>query len=483
MCPVNLPLIYSRVNLSRFLSELKEFVRFSSVSAQPKYAVDVKKCAAWLANHLQQVGLEYVKVVPTLRHPLVYAEWRHAPGCPTVLIYGHYDVQPVDPLKEWAFPPFEPKVSGNYLYGRGASDDKGQLFAHVKALEGYLRAERALPVNVKCLFEGEEEIGSPNLIPFLQRNKRALNADVAVLSDMSIPAPNRPAITYAMRGTLNVELELRGSEQDLHSGTFGGSIHNPLQVLCEIIARLHDSNGRVAIPGFYDGVRRVSEEERAYMARMGPSDAQILREGEVAEGWGELGYTLYERTTIRPALTVNGVFGGYQGTGPKAVIPARAVVKLDFRLVPEQDPRKINRLFRQYIARITPSTVRFAIRTHLLAKPAIVNQSHPSIRSAAVAYREGFGAMPVFIRSGGTIPVVNTIQETLGIPTVLMGFGLPDDRIHAPNERFYLPNFFNGIKTCIWFLSEIGAKRGLRIKKEERDEMHDYDIVSAKQEG
>jgi acetylornithine deacetylase/succinyl-diaminopimelate desuccinylase-like protein len=433
------------------------FVRFASVSAQPEHADDIRKCAEWLASHLRQIGLERVKIVPTPRHPLVYAEWRRAPGRPTVLIYGHYDVQPADPLREWRSPPFEPSVRGGDIYGRGACDDKGQMFAHVKALEAYLQTQGALPVNVKLLFEGEEEIGSPHIKPFIARNKRALSADVAVMSDTRILAPDRPAITYALRGGLSLELEVRGSRQDLHSGNFGGAVHNPLQALCEIIAKLHDSSGRVTIPGFYNRVRQWSDEERAYMASAGPTDAQILQDARAEKGWGERGYTLYEQTTIRPALTVNGIVGGYQGSGGKAVIPAHALAKLNLRLVPDQDPQEIERLFVKHIARITPSTVRSVVRTLFGARPALVNRRHPALRAAAAAYREGFDATPVFLRSGGTIPVVNTFQEMLGVPTVLMGFALPDDRIHAPNEKFHLPNFYRGIATSIWFLAEVGA--------------------------
>jgi acetylornithine deacetylase/succinyl-diaminopimelate desuccinylase-like protein len=259
-------------------------------------------------------------------------------------------------------------------------------------------------------------------------------------------------------------VQVRGPRQDLHSGSFGGAIHNPLQALCEMIARLHDSDGRVAIPGFYDGVRSWSKAERTLMARTGPSNEQILRNAQAEKGWGERGYTLYERTTIRPALTINGIVSGYQGPGGKAVIPARAVAKLSFRLVPDQDPHEIEQLFRQHIAQITPSTMRSTVRTNFSIRPALVNRQHPAMRAAVTAYRKGFGASPVFLRSGGTIPVVNTFQELLNIPTVLMGFALPDDRMHAPNEKFHLPNFFNGIATCIWFLREVGLGRGLRAQ-------------------
>jgi acetylornithine deacetylase/succinyl-diaminopimelate desuccinylase-like protein len=443
------------------LDELKEFVRIPSVSAQPQHARDVKRCADWLANHLHQIGLRNVTVFTTRRHPIVHAAWQNARGRPTVLIYGHYDVQPSDPLDEWHTPPFEPAVRGQDLFGRGACDDKGQMFAHVKALEAYLQTRRALPVNVKCLFEGEEEIGSPNLTPFVARNRDALAADVAVMSDTRMLAPTRPALNYSERGALYLELELRGPEQDLHSGNFGGAVHNPLQALCEIIARLHDAEGHIAIPGFYADVRHWGRDERASMARTGPSNGQILRDARVAQGWGESGYTHYERLTIRPALTVNGITGGYQGPGGKGIIPARARAKLSFRLVPDQKPRQIEQLFRAHIAKIVPPTMRATVRTLSGAKPALVDPKHPAMAAAALAYRKGFGTAPVLLRSGGTIPILSTFQEMLGIPTVLMGFALPDDRIHAPNEKFHIPNFYNGIKTCIWFLAAVGAGRNL----------------------
>jgi acetylornithine deacetylase/succinyl-diaminopimelate desuccinylase-like protein len=441
----------------RCLEELKRFIRFPSVSAQSKHAGDVRQCAEWLAGHLKKIGMDGVRLIATPRHPIVYAEWMRAPGRPTVLIYGHYDVQPPDPLKEWKTPPFEPTVRGEHLYGRGACDDKGQLFAHVKALESSLRTAGRLPVNVKCLFEGEEEIGSPNLKPFLERNARALAADAAVMSDTRMLGRDRPALTYSLRGGLGMELEVTGPERDLHSGAFGGAVHNPLQALCEILARLHDREGRIAIPGFYDRVRTLDPGERARMASAGPPDAKILADAGVEQSWGERGFSLYERTTVRPSLSVCGLTGGYQGEGSKAIIPARASAKLSFRLVPDQDPAEIEALVRRHLARLTPSTVRSRIATHLRSRPAEIDRRHPAVRAAAAAYRRGFGTAPAFLRSGGSIPVVNLFQEVLGIPTALMGFASPDDRIHAPNERFYLPSFDRGIATCLAFLDEIAA--------------------------
>ncbi len=454
------PLAYAQANSSRFVSELKDFIRFPSISAQPKHAGDLRKCAAWLAAHLRRIGLKRVEVIPTKGHPLVYAEWLHAPNLPTVLIYGHYDVQPASLSESWRSPPFVPTQHGEDLYGRGASDDKGQLFAHLKSLESWLKTTGKLPVNVKCLFEGEEEIGSRNLSRFLTQNSRELSADVAVVSDMSILAPDRPALTYALRGALAFELEVTGPQTDLHAGTFGGAVHNPLQGLCEIISSLHDARtGRIAIPGFYDKVRHWSKGEHAGMARTGPTDQQILREARSRIGWGEQGYTLYERTTLRPALTINGLSGGYQGIGPKAVIPAKATAKLAVRLVPDQTPQEIAALLQKHFARITPPTLRATMRIDLGVNSVVVSRSNTFVEAAAVAYQKGFGAAPVFKRSGGTIPAVSSFQDILGLPIVMMGFGLPDDRMHAPDEKFHLPNFHKGIATSIWFLSEVAARR------------------------
>jgi acetylornithine deacetylase/succinyl-diaminopimelate desuccinylase-like protein len=470
---------YARSHRGEFLFELKEFLRFPSVSSQLERRMDVNKCAHWLARHLQGIGLEGVCVIPTRGNPLVYASWLRAPGRPTLIIYGHYDVLPGEPIAEWSTPPFHPTVKGPDLYARGAADDKGQLFCHIKALESYLRTTGALPVNVKCIFEGEEEVGSTHLLPFVERNKRALCADAAVISDTKMLAPGRPAIGYAQRGGLRAEIEVRGPKEELHSGTFGGAVLNPVQAACEIIANLHDGRGRVTIPGFYDDVRNWSEKERSYMARTGPSDDKILQEAKVEHGWGESDYTLYERTTIRPALTLNGIAGGHYGPGVKGVIPTSAVVKLSFRLVPDQSPERIGKIFREHIARITPRGAEVSVKTFSPIQPALVDRKHPAVQAAAFAYKKGFGTLPVFLRSGGSIPVVNAFKESLGIPTVLMGFGLPDDRIHAPNERFHLPNFYRGIETSVWYLTaaaNVLRRRNLStpLSTEERSGPYDY---------
>jgi acetylornithine deacetylase/succinyl-diaminopimelate desuccinylase-like protein len=362
-------------------------------------------------------------------------------------------------------------VQGDNIYGRGSADDKGQLFCHVKALETYLRTG-GLPVNVKCLFEGEEEIGSTHLLPFVARNQRALRAHAAVISDTRMLSPHQPAISYAQRGGLRAEIEVVGPRQELHSGAFGGVVLDPIQALCEIVASLHDAHGRIAIPGFYDDVREWSDRERAYMARSGPSDSKILHDASVKHPWGESGYTLYERTTIRPSLGINGIVGGHYGAGVKGVIPRQATAKLSFRLVPDQDPERVARLFREHIARITPAAVETRVQTSAPVQPALIDRNHPAVHAAAFAYKRGFGAYPVFLRSGGSIPVVNAFQNHLAIPAVLMGFGLPEDRIHAPNENFYLPNFYRGIETSIWYMAALqkalhGRNRSTRSPSQE----------------
>jgi acetylornithine deacetylase/succinyl-diaminopimelate desuccinylase-like protein len=448
-------LAYAAAHRPRFVAELKEFIRVPSVSSQPVHQADVKRCAAWLARHLRGIGMKNARVIETNRHPLVYAERREAGSRPTVLIYGHYDVQPPDPMDQWRSPPFQPAVRGANLYGRGASDDKGQMFTHVKAIESLLRTKGSLPVNVKCIFEGEEEIGSPSLRGFLTRNKRALAASCAVISDMPILGPNRPAITSSLRGALALELSVRGPKRDLHSGMFGGAVRNPIQALSEIIAKLHQPDGRVAIPGFYKSVRPLPASERAQMRRVGPSDSRFVRDAGAARTWGEPGFTAYERTTVRPALTINGITGGYQGPGGKGIIPSRASAKLGFRLVADQDPAEIQDLLQRYLDRIVPPSIDYSVTKLSASKPAIVDRSHPAIRSAARAYESSFGAAPVFRRSGGSIPVVSLFEEVLGVPTVLMGFGLPDDGMHGPNEKFYLPNFYRGIATSITFLNNL----------------------------
>ncbi len=452
---------YARDAHAPFLAELAEFVRFPSVSAQPRHAADSRRCAAWLAGHLCAIGLEHVRLVRAGDHPIVTADWLHAPGRRTALIYGHYDVQPADPLGEWRSPPFAPAIRGGYLYGRGAADDKGQMFVHIKALESWLQTAGTLPINVRCVFEGEEEVGSAGLARFLRAGGGG-QADVAVLSDMWMAGPGRPAITASLRGALGVELRVRGQARDLHSGNFGGAVHNPLQALCEIVAGLHDARGMIAIPGFHERVRARTAQERAYMARVGPGDGQLLCAAGARYGWGEAGFSAYERSTIRPALSVTGIVGGYQGSGAKAVIPAQALAKLDFRLVPDQDPDEIEHLLRRHLARIAPPTVAIELRALSRARPFELDCEHPAVRAARTALRKGFGVEAGFLRIGGTIPLAHLLQHELGIPTIPMGFALPDAGLHGPNERFALASFFRGIDACIHLLAELAAEDGRR---------------------
>lgn len=458
-------LVYGRAHRRKFLSELKDFLHFPSVSSEPTRVHDVHRCAEWLARHLQLIGIQNVRIFSTGGSPIVFGTWLHAKNKPTLLIYGHYDVLPGEPLAEWQTPPFTPTVKGLDLYGRGTDDDKSQLFCHVKAIECYLRGGGALPINVKCIFEGEEEIGSTHLLPFIAHNKRGLRADAALVSDTKMLGPGQPAISYGQRGGLRAEIEVRGPKKELHAGTFGGAVLNPVQALCDIIASLHDQDHRISIPGFYDDVRNWSEKERAYMARVGPSDEKMRKNAGVVHSWGERGYTLYERTTTRPALALNGLVGGHYGPGVKGVIPTRALAKLSFRLVPDQDPRRVDKLFRDHIDRVTPNAVQVSVRTMAPIQPAYLDRNHPAIRTAVSAYSKGFGVSPVFLRSGGSIPVVNTFREQLGIPTVLMGFGLPDDQNHAPNEKFHIPNFYRGIETSIWYMAAASKTLGRRNRE------------------
>jgi acetylornithine deacetylase/succinyl-diaminopimelate desuccinylase-like protein len=450
-------LAYASAHRRRTLRWLEDLVRIPSISADPQRATDVGRCAARLAEQLRRIGLDRVQVVPTARHPLVYGEWCRLPGRPTVLVYGHYDVQPVDPLEAWRTPPFEPTRRGDDLYGRGTSDDKGQLCAHLGAIEAWLRGTGTLPVNVRCLLDGEEEIGSPSLAGFLRRRRRHLAADVAVISDTRMLGPGRPAITVGLRGLLNADVEVGGPNADLHAGTFGGAVHNPLQALSEMVAGLHDRDGRVAIAGFYDRVRPWTRHERRALAAAAPKDAAVLRQAGVVRGWGEPGWTLHERTTLRPAVTINGIGGGYLGTGTKSVIPARAIVKIGIRLVPDQDPTDVARLLMQHLAHATPPTVRTAVRIGSRIPPAVFDAAYPVMDAASAACVHGFGSSPAFLFSGGTIPAAGLLRQLLGVPVVLLGLALPNDRAHAPNERFHLANLWSGMATSVWFLAEMAA--------------------------
>ncbi|TEU21992.1 MAG: dipeptidase [Anaerolineales bacterium] len=450
-------LYYAQANQDKFLAELKEFLTIPSVSTQPEHKPDIERAAAWLWDKLLTAGFPKAEVMPTPGHPVIYAEWLAAGAeAPTVLIYGHYDVQPPDPLEMWDTPPFEPTIVGDDLFCRGASDDKGQLYVHVKAVEAFKETAGAPPINIKCIFEGEEESGSPSLNPFIREHTGMLAADVAVISDTSILGKELPSIVYALRGIAYVEVEVTGPDHDLHSGSYGGAVHNPINALCAMIARLQDEDGRITIPGFYDKVRELDPEERAELAKAPFEREAWLHEAGVKTDWGEPAYTIVERTTARPTLDVNGIWGGYIQPGAKTVLPSKAFAKISMRLVPDQEPAEITQLIRNHLTEIAPPTVSVEVRDLHGGDGAIVRRDSPAMKAAFRAYAEAFGKEPVFIREGGSIPVVAAFQKVLGIETILMGFGLPDDRLHAPNEKFHLPNFYKGIETVLHFMDFLG---------------------------
>jgi acetylornithine deacetylase/succinyl-diaminopimelate desuccinylase-like protein len=443
----------------RWLAELGELLAFPTISADLSQRAAIEGAATRLQHHLEKIGLRHAQILPgpALGAPSVYADWLSVPKQPTILIYGHFDVQPVDPLMEWQSPPFRATVIGENMYARGASDDKGQLFILLKAVESYLATTGRLPVNVKIWLEGEEEIGSPNLKAFLDREVERLRTDAVLVADTEMLGPGRPSIVYGLRGQLAFELEVRGPRHDLHSGRYGGAIYNPVEALCEIIARLHDRDGRMTIPSFYRQVRELEPAERRELRRHSRSDAQLAGDLGVPAGWGERGYSMVERTTIRPALTVNSIVGGASGLGAKAVIPHRALARLSMRLVPDQQPAEVARLLRLHIATISPPTVRVDLRITGGSRPVLISRHHPAMLAAARAVRRTWGVAPVFTRSGGSIAVVEQLSRRLGVPVILLGFGLPDDNIHGPNEKIHLPTFFRGVETVIRFLAEYAA--------------------------
>jgi acetylornithine deacetylase/succinyl-diaminopimelate desuccinylase-like protein len=449
---------YARAHREQFLAELRTFLSIPSVSTQAQHQPDVARAAGWLRDQLLAAGFPEAQVMPTLKHPVVYAEWLAAgPTAPTVLIYGHYDVQPPDPLDEWRTPPFEPTLVGEDIFARGAADDKGQLYAHVKAVQSFHQTVGKPPVNIKCIFEGEEEMGSPSLDPFIREHNELLAADVAVISDSHILGKDLPSIVYGLRGLAYVEVEVSGPAHDVHSGIYGGAVHNPINALCAMIASLHDEHGRITIPGFYDQVRELEPEERAELSRVPFDHKAWLEQTGAPIDWGEPDYTIVERTTARPTLDVNGMWGGYIEPGAKTVLPGKAHAKISMRLVPDQDPAAISRLIAEHLKAIAPPTVRVQVQELHQGKGAIVRRDSVWMQAACKAYAAAFGREPVFERGGGSIPVVATFQDVLGIETILMGFGLPDDNLHAPNEKFHLPNFYRGIETAIHFMDYLGS--------------------------
>ncbi len=455
------PIRYSQQSeqRSRWLSQLSDLIAFPTISALPQHRKDIKACAHWLARHLSEIGLHHVQVIAGVNGgaPSVYADWLMAEAKPTLLLYGHYDVQPVDPIKEWRTPPFKATIVGDNLFARGASDDKGQFFVHLKAIESYLRTTGRLPLNLKIWLEGEEEISSPNLSAFLDREANRLQANAVLVSDTEMLGRGRPSIVYGLRGNLNGELEVRGPKHDLHSGRYGGAVLNPLQALSEMVAGLHDRTGKVAIPGFYHRVRNLHPTERQQLRCACKRNQQILADLDVPMGWGEPGYNLVERMTIRPALTINGLTGGYTGAGAKSVIPSRGMARFSLRLVPDQEPTEIAQLLERYLNTLSHPAIHSRLKITSGSRPVLLPKDSPVMRAAVRAVEQTWGVLPVFTRSGGSIPLVEQLYRRLRVPIVLLGFGLPDDDIHAPNEKISLSNVFRGIETVIRFFAEYGS--------------------------
>jgi acetylornithine deacetylase/succinyl-diaminopimelate desuccinylase-like protein len=447
---------HSRANSDRFVQELFEMLRIPSLSGDPAHAGDVRRMAEWLAAHMGELCLENVQILPTAGHPVVYGEWLGAgAGKPTVLVYGHYDVVPAALEDGWETPPFEPQVKDGKIYARGATDDKGQLFIHVKALESYLKTAGSAPVNVKFLIEGEEEVASPNLRPFLESHLDLLKADVCVISDSSMRTIEEPAILHSLRGMVYVEIEVQGPADDLHSGFWGGATHNPALALVEILGKLYNPDHSIAIPGFYDDVVALTEDERAMLAKTALSVEQFMQSTGVPALWGEAQYSIRERISARPTLDINGLWSGWSGPGPKTIIPAKAGCKISSRLVGNQDPNKVFRQMKDYIESITPPTVAVNVRLLTTGRPALISHELPEMKAAVRAYEKGWGATPVFTRGGGSIPVVADIADLMGIPVVMMGYGLDDDGLHAPNEHYSVEMFQRGIETAIVYLEEL----------------------------
>jgi acetylornithine deacetylase/succinyl-diaminopimelate desuccinylase-like protein len=449
---------YARQNYPRFLEELKALLRIPSVSTLPEHIGDCHFAAEVLAADLSKIGFENVRLIETEGHPLVYADWLHATGKPTVLVYGHYDVQPPDPLDEWLSPPFEPTERNGNLYARGAVDDKGQVIMQMKALESLLAANKGLPLNVRVLLEGEEEVGGEGISQYVASKPANLKADFALVSDTELFAPDLPTLCVGLRGMIYTELEVRGAKTDLHSGMYGGAAPNPFFALAQILAKLKDDNGHILIPGFYDDIIPPSAEELAAWQSL-PFDEEHYRVTEVGSRQlvGEAGYSVMERTWARPTLDVHGIPGGFIGAGAKTVIPAKAVAKVSMRLVPGMTPAKAFAQYKEFVQKIAPAGVDVSVRLIHSGDPCLIPVDNPYVKAATRALQEVWGKETVFIRSGGSIPIVGDLDRHLGLPSVMMGFGLPDDNIHAPNEKFNLKNFALGIESIIRFLEEVGS--------------------------
>lgn len=439
-------------NIDRFQNELFELLSIPSVSTDSSRKTDIKKAAEFLLNQLNNAGLEHCQVFDTPGHPVVYGDFLHAgDDKPTVLVYGHYDVQPPDPLELWESDPFTPVVKEGNVYARGASDDKGQAYIHVKSIESILKTNGTFPVNVKIILEGEEEIGSPNLVPFLEKYKEMLSCDMVLISDTSMFGKNIPSITYGLRGLTYMEVEVIGPNRDLHSGVYGGGVENPINALARLISNLKNDNGVIQIPGFYDKVRGLTPEEREAYRQLPFDEAAYKKELGIEEVFGEVGYSTLERVSARPSLDVNGIWGGYQKEGAKTVLPSKGGAKISMRLVPDQDPQEIAQLFKAHIESVAPKTVKVKIIEHHGGHPAITDLNFYGLKSAAKAFEDIYGEKPLYTREGGSIPIVADFQTILGADSILMGFGLNSNNIHSPNENFSLEDFHRGIKTSARF--------------------------------
>ena len=449
---------YLKQNQSRFVAELCELLRFPSVSAQPQHKKDLLACAEWLVNHCRAIGLD-AKICPTDGHPIVLAKTprlaatkRSEGGKPHFMVYGHYDVQPPEPLDLWQTPPFEPRLAGRLLFARGSTDNKGQYFAHLKAVEAYLNTGTPLPCDLTFLIEGEEEVGSANLAKFLKMHRKELACDSVVVSDTGMPSPEHPALTYSLRGIIAFEITLHGPARDLHSGGFGGAVDNPAMALSQLLGKLRDKNGRISIPGFYDDVKPLTAYERKQFARLPITDAKLQKLTGVKKLFGERGFTPTEQRTARPTFEINGITSGYQGAGTKTIVPAVASAKITCRLVPDQNPASIRKIVCDHLKKICPPSVRMEIQAGHGAEAYFVSPTSNEAQAALRALREAFGHEPVLQREGGSIPIVNDFKKVLGADTLLLGLGLPGDNAHSPNESFSLDSFENGqrMSALLW---------------------------------
>ncbi len=449
-------------NAERFVDDMKKVLRIPSVSTDETHKPDMKRCAEEMVRQLKEAGMVKAEIMPTPVHPVVYAESEQLPDRPTILVYGHYDVQPEDPLDEWETAPFEPTIKDGKMFARGTSDDKGQLIVHIKSALAYHETGTKLPVNLKYIIEGEEEIGSPSLEPWIREHKELLKSDVLVISDSTMYAPGVPALLYGLRGLTYIEVEVKGGDTDMHSGMFGGAVPNPANELCKIIAALKDDKGRITIPGFYDKVRELEPEEREEWANLPYDDEEFRKMVGCKALCGEEGFTNIERRWARPTLDVNGMISGFTGEGAKTVLPAKAMAKISCRLVPDQDPDEIAQMLKAEIERLAPPTVEVKVRFHHGGPPWMTAPSSPVLEAARIASEKAWNAKPIRMREGGSIPIVSAFGQILGIPAILLGVGLDDENIHAPNEHISLDNFHKGILASAYLMEEIAKLPSLK---------------------